>query len=65
MRFGILPKGTDVPVQQHIHQKDLNICLHHVTIPRLLLLNWKKTQTRCVIVLIVRPSGTLKFQFGL
>ena len=28
-------------IQQHIHQKDLNLCLHHVTMPRLLL-NWKK-----------------------
>ena len=28
-------------IQQHIHQKDLNLCLHHVTMRRLLL-NWKK-----------------------
>ena len=28
-------------IQQHIHQKDLNLCLHHATMPRLLL-NWKK-----------------------
>ena len=28
-------------IQQHIHQKDLKLCLHHVTMPRLLL-NWKK-----------------------
>ena len=40
-RFIILPKGTDVHIQQHIHQKDLNLCLHCITMPRLLL-NWKK-----------------------
>ena len=28
-------------IQEHIHQKDLNLFLHHVTVPRLLL-NWKK-----------------------
>ena len=40
-RFIILPKGTCVHIQQHIHQKDLNLCLDHVTMPRLLL-NLKK-----------------------
>ena len=36
-RFIILPEGNDAQIQQHIHQKDLNLFLHHVTIPRLLL----------------------------
>ena len=40
MRFIILPKGTNVHIQQHIHQKYLNLCLLHVTMPRLSL-NWK------------------------
>ena len=40
-RFNILPKGTGVDMHQHIHQKDLILCLHHVTMPRLFL-NCKK-----------------------
>ena len=26
-RCALLPEGTDVHIQQHIHQKDLNFCL--------------------------------------
>ena len=62
-RFIILPKGTDVHIQQHIHQKDLNLCLHHVTMPRWLLGKNTNNKFSCVMVLIMRPSSTLKFQF--
>ena len=27
MRYAILPEGTGVHIQQHIHQNDLNLCL--------------------------------------
>ena len=42
--FIILPKGIDVHIQQNIHQKYFNLCLHYVTMPRLLLNRKKRKQ---------------------
>ena len=49
-RHTILPEGTDVHIQQHIHQKDLNIRLtlyfHAKAIVEL-----EKTQTKNAVIL--------------
>ena len=38
----LLTEGTDVHIQQHIHQKYLNLCLSLHYYAKLLLLTWKK-----------------------
>ena len=39
----VLPEGTDKHIQQHIHQKDLNLCLPLYYYGKvIILLNWKK-----------------------
>ena len=64
-RCTLLYKGTDVHIQQHIHQKYLNLCLllHYYG---KVIVELEKTQTRnstVFIVLIIWPISTLKFLF--
>ena len=49
-RHTILPDGTDVHIQQHIHQKDLNICLALYFHARVIV-ELEKTQTKNAIIL--------------
>ena len=59
--FIILPKDTDVRIQQRIHQKDVYIML----LCQGCCWIGKNTNKKfsCVMVLIMRPTSTLKFQF--
>ena len=66
-RCTLLPKGTDEHIQQHIHQKDLNLCLplyYYAKVSVELEKNTNK-EFNCVMlkVLVIRRSNTLKFQF--
>ena len=60
-RCTLLPEGNGVHILQLIHQKDLNLCLPlrqgHFSIG-------KNTKNLTFMVLIIRPSSTLKFLFG-
>ena len=49
-RHTTLNEDTDIHSQLCIHEKDLNICLTH-------------KEFSCTMVLIMRPSTILKFQF--
>ena len=44
-RCTLLLEGTHMHIQQHIHQKDLNLCLTLYCYAKLLL-NWKKSPTK-------------------
>ena len=48
----LLPESTDVHVQQHIHQKDLNLCLQ-VYYYSQVIIKLEKTQTRKLSVFMV------------
>ena len=63
-RFSFLSDGTNIRIQHHIHQKDLNLCYIMLLCQSCCWIG-KNTNKKfsCVIVLIVRPSSTLKFQF--
>ena len=66
-RCTVLHKGIDVHIQQHIHQKDLNLCLplyYYAKVSVELEKNTNK-EFNCVMlkVLVIRRSNTLKFQF--
>ena len=63
-RFSFLSDGTNIRIQHHIHQKDLNFCYIMLLCQSCCWIG-KNTNKKfsCVIVLIVRPSSTLKFQF--
>ena len=62
-KFTFLSEGTDVKLQQHIHQKYFNLC--HIMLLCQSCWIGKNTNNKfsCVMVLIVRPSSNLKFQF--
>ena len=63
-RFTFLPEGTDVHIQQHINQKDLNLCYIMLLCQGCCWIGKNiNNKFSCVMVLIVRPSSTLKFQF--
>ena len=63
-RFTFLPEATDVNIQQHIHQKDLNLCYIMLLCQGCCRIGKNiNKKFSCVMVLIVRPSSTLKFQF--
>ena len=55
-RFTLFPVGTDVHTQQHIHQKDLKLCLPLYYYDKVIV-ELRKTQTRnstaLIIVLII------------
>ena len=59
-------EGTDAHIQQNIHQKDLDFCLPLYFYAKVIV-ELEKTQTRnstvLYMVLIIRPSSTLKSQF--
>ena len=64
--YAIPLKGTDVHIQQLIHQKDLNICLPSYYYARVIVqLLWENTNKkfRYVMLFIMRPSSILRFQF--
>ena len=63
-RFTFLSEGTNVRIQQRIHQKNLNLCYIMLLCQGCCWIG-KNTNKKfsCVMVLIVRPSSTLKFQF--
>ena len=50
-------------VQQYIHQKDLNLCLPLYYYAKVIVELEKNKEFNCVVVLMIRPSRTLKFQF--
>ena len=60
-----LPEGKDVHIQQHIHQKDLNLCLTLYCYGKVIV-ELEKTRTRnltVLMVIVLWPSNTLKFLF--
>ena len=64
-RCTLLPDGTDVRIQQHIHQKDLNLCLPLYQYGKVIV-ELEKAQTRNstgLIVLVIWPSSTFKLPF--
>ena len=65
-RYTILPEGTYVHIQQHIHQKDLNLCLASYDYSKVidnLEINTNK-EFNCVMVFIMKSSSTFQFAFG-
>ena len=63
-RFTFLPEGTDVQIQQHINQKDLRLCYITLLCQSCCWIGKNaNNKFSCVMVLIVRQSSTLKFQF--
>ena len=60
-RCTLFPKGKDVHIQQHIHQKDLKLCLplYHKVISEL-----EKTQTRNLAVFMSRQFKSFDFGNG-
>ena len=63
-RYIILPEGRDVHIQQHIHQKDLNLCLTSYDCGKIIdELEKHNKEFSCVKVFIMRSSSTLKFHF--
>ena len=62
-RSTLLPKGTDLHIQQHIYQKDLNLCLPLYYYAKVIVeLEQTQTRSNCVIVLMIKPSSTFKFK---
>ena len=51
-RCTLLPEGTDVPIQQYIYQKDLNLCLSLYCYGKVIV-ELEKTQTRNLTVFMV------------
>ena len=51
-RCALFHEGKDVHIQQHIHQKDLNLCLPLYYCGKVIV-ELKKTQTRNLTVLMV------------
>ena len=51
-RFTLLPEGTDVHIQQYIHQKDLNLCVPRYYHDKVIV-ELEKTQTRNSNVFVV------------
>ena len=62
--FTFLSEGTNVHIQQHIHQKDLNLCYIMLLCQGCCWIG-KNTNKKfsCVMVLIMRPSSTPNSQF--
>ena len=61
-RCTLLPESRDVHIQQHIYQKDLNLCLPLYKV----IVELGKTQTRnstVFMLLIIWSNSTLKFLF--
>ena len=56
-RCTLLPGGTDVYIQRHIHQKDLNLCLPLYYYAKVIA-ELKKYTNNCVMVLIVELKQT-------
>ena len=65
-RDTFLPEGIDVHIQQHIHQKDLNLCLTSYDYVKVIDELEKNTNKKfsCVMVFIIRRSSTFQFIFG-
>ena len=64
--YTILPESTDVHIQQHIHQKDLNLCLTWYGYDKVIN-EFEKTQNKefsCVMAFIMRLSNTFIFASG-
>ena len=63
-RYTILPECRDVHTQQHIHQKDLNLCLTYDSAK--LLMNGRKHKQgiQLFLVFLMRPSSSFQLVFG-
>ena len=65
-RYTILPEGTYLHIQQHIHQKDLNFCLTSYDYSKVIDKLGKNTnkEFNAVVVFRMRSSSTFQFVFG-
>ena len=66
-RYAILPKRTDLHIQQHIHQKHSSLLLTFYDYAKVIVELEKKQANKefgCVMVFIIRQSRTFQFVFG-